>query len=334
MRKLIVGLFLFVYYSTLLLSVTMYMHACGFCLEFIAVALNCVVFFLLFCIIVTFGRYVRFNAFSKILLPSVFECCVFVYCSGFLYAFEFWFLRRAVESFVVGKIMIGIFFVLIDFGTLLALLFLVWKSSAEATFLKEFWRLKKITEGCDEIEIAVAYLPVGQQYVEPKIDRYSIRLDGVNNDAIVASAVIDLLGDVSWKRKALVAFKGGSRYGYLIVRGLSDFRIFDHGCIEDREAKGGVGAIERCRWYVYEYECSFFVGSKIEFWDFWTLIRLFSCFWKDDEGVQKVIGTARKKFIEEEIKEGKCPGFDSDYATCCFSRYLYGLLNKQMSNSL
>lgn len=332
MRKLIVGLFLFVYYGMLLLSVTIYMHVHGFCLAFVATTMvGCLALSIIFCIIVTFGRYAQFSAFSKVIVPSIHEYVLFVLCSIFFHAGEFWFLRRAVNSFVVGKIMIGIIFVLIDFGTLSALLYLMWKSSADWTFLKELYRLQEITEGCDEIEIVVAYSLVSQQYEEPEIRQRSICLDGNNNGAIVASAVIELLKDISWRRKAFVVLKGGLRYSYLVAKSLRDFYICP-GYIEAGEMDGGIEAMLRCGSYIFLHEYwRRERHDRIGYWDFWILFILFSRFWGADERVKAVIEEAKEVVINKAIQKAKGVASGSD----CYSVYDdVGLLGRYLRGCL
>ena len=326
MKSLLVRLFYGVYCCLLWLSTK---HICinGSCsvLLFLAGCLPLCAFFFVF---VVYERYALFNVFSPVLLPTLFECVGVVFGAIVFHAGEVSFMTHAFECFLKGKVAIGVLYLIIGLVGLVGLYYSIRKYSTRETFLDELLRLSKAAGGNNQaVEVAITYLSATREDVEPAISKYSISLDEAN-DVVIAAKVISSLKHTSSRKKAFVVFKWGpSQYSYLIIATLYCFRAYDFDSIVDGETGGGAKAMAGCWWHICHHEIwNRTRDDRIGFWDLWTLFRLFSFFWEDDDDVQAVV---------KEAKNGITNFFDhrSRYDTCLdtyiLSRYLLGLLYKR-----
>jgi hypothetical protein len=325
MKSLLVRLFYGVYCCLLWLSAK---HICvnGSCsvLLFFAGCLPLCVFFYVF---VVYERYALFGVFSPVLLLTPFECVGLVLGTILFHAGEVLFMTHAFECFLKGKVVIGVLYLIIGLVGLVGSYYSVRKYLTRKTFLDELLRLGRAAGGHNQVvEVAITYLSATREDVEPAISKCSFSL-GEANDVVIAAKVISSLKYTLSRKKAFVVFKlGPSQYSYLIIASLYCFRAYDFDSIVDGETEGGTKAMAGCWWHICSQEIWHRTrDDRIGFWDLWTLFRLFSLFWEDDDDVQEVV---------KEAKNGITNFFDhrSRYDPCLdtyiFARYLLGLLYK------
>lgn len=326
MKSLLVRLFYEVYCFLILLPAK---HICvnGSCsvLLFLAGCLPLCVFFYVF---VVYERYALFKAFSPVLLLTPFECVVLVFGTILFHAGEVSFATHAFECFLKGKVAIGVLYLIIGLVGLVGSYYSVKKYLTRKTFLDELLRLGRVAGGHNQVvEVAIAYLSATREDVEPAISKYSFSLDKAN-DAVIAAKVISSLKYTLLRKKAFVVFKWGpSQYSYLIIASLYCFRAYDFDSIVDGETEGGTKAMAGCWWHICSHEIWHRTrDDRIGFWDLWTLFRLFSLFWEDDDGVQEAVKEAKNGITNTFDHRSR---HDTRLETYIFARYLLGLLYKR-----
>ena len=329
MRWLIVGTFLVVYYSLLLLFMK-YVFSDGFRMILLFLV-GGLVFSVFLCVAVTYELYARLEVFSPVLLPAPSEYSEFALYGMFFHILEFSSVGRAILCFLQGKVVSGILCFLLGLGVLFVLYYAI-KNSPRWTFLEALLKYDRAMHGCGLAEVAVALLPTTREYEEPTFTKCTVSLDGASNGAAATSVVIKSLGDSLWRKRAFIVLNCGSQYSYLVVRGLRSFFI-RCGVIEIDDAKSGIEAMNNCCEFIHMHEYEMPKrDDKIGLWDFWVLLKLFSCFWEDDKDMNIAIDNT-EEVIRNKIRKAN-DGVTSQIDNAHFLYlYLRGELCKRFYSS-